>query len=356
MERPPSDPKNRAERENIWSGSVLKTGSILWDTSPCWDTVERCITPLTTGGPDESALGDPLEILLTEWAEQCRKQDGLVILPHFPDPRLENAATIISGNVDGVEMTSWGSLYDGISPYSLADWYRYLNCGYFVAAVGGTDKMGADTAVGTIRTYAKILEGQEFSYDEWKQSVRRGETFVTYGPLLNFTVDGMPMGSRIEMSRNGGTVDINWEVASVTIPMSSVELIVNGEVTEHLEVEPDRATGSWQVKAEKSSWYALLVRGHYPDKPEIITAHSSPVMISIKGSQILSAADALTILEQVEGSLAYLYTIGTRADEVAYKRMRLRLESIHRTLHNRMHQMGRFHRHAPPSDHPEHHA
>jgi hypothetical protein len=86
------------------------------------------ITPLTTGGADESALGDPIETLLTEWAEQCKKQDGIVILPHFPNPRLENAATIVSGNAHGVEMTSWGNLYNGIDPYSLADWYRYLNC------------------------------------------------------------------------------------------------------------------------------------------------------------------------------------------------------------------------------------
>jgi hypothetical protein len=110
------------------------------------------------------------------------------------------------------------------------------------------------------------------------------------------------------------------------------------------------------VKAAKSSWYALLVRGHYSDKPEIITAHSSPVMVIISGTQMISAADAITILEQIEGSLAYLDTIGTRAEERTLKRMRLRLESIHRTLHNRMHQMGHFHRHAPPEDHPEHHA
>ncbi len=314
------------------------------------------ITPLTTGGPDESALGDPVEILLTEWAQQCKKQNGLVILPHFPDPRLENAATIVSGNVDGVEMTSWGNLYYGISPYSLADWYRYLNCGYFVAAVGGTDKMSADTAVGTVRTYARIREDRKFTYDEWKEAVQKGETFVSYGPLMDFTVDGKSMGSRIEMSSNGGTVDISWEVASVTIPMSCVELIVNGEVAEHLTVAPDRAAGNWRVKVNKSSWYALLVRGHYPDKPEIITAHSSPVMIIIQGSQMIAAADAVTILEQIEGALAYLDTIGTRADDKTYKRMRLILVAAHRSVHNRMHQMGHYHRHSPAIDHPEHHS
>jgi hypothetical protein len=312
------------------------------------------ITPLTTGGPDESALGDPIETLLTEWAEQCKKQDGIVILPHFPNPRLENAATIVSGNAHGVEMTSWGNLYNGIDPYSLADWYRYLNCGYFVAAVGGTDKMSAGTAVGTIRTYAKIRDNHEFTFEEWKEAIRLGQTFVSYGPLMNFTVDGKPMGSKIEMSSNGGTVDISWNVASVTVPMTRVELIVNGEITESQEVSPDKGIGNWNKMVDKSSWYALLVRGHYPDKPEIITAHSSPVMINLEGSRMLAAADALTILEQIEGSMAYLDTIGTRADEKTYKRLRLLLESAHRSVHNRMHQMGQFHWHSPLTDHPEH--
>lgn len=316
----------------------------------------RIIAPMTTGGPDESALGDPIEILLTEWARQCKKQGGLVVLPHFPNPRAEHAASIISGDIDALEMTSWGDLYSGINPYSLSDWYRYLNCGYLVAAVGGTDKMSAATAVGTVRTYANISGDQSFTYDAWMEAVRRAETFVTYGPLLEFSVDGQPMGSRIKMTPNGGTVDITWQVASTTVPMTRVELIVNGEIRESVAVDPESASGSWSLKVEKSAWLALLVRGGYADKPEIIAAHSSPVMVEVSGTQMLAAADALTILEQIEGTLAYFNTIGTRADIKAFKRMEMVLESAHRSLHNRMHQQGYFHNHSAVTDHPEHHA
>jgi len=312
------------------------------------------IAPMTTGGPSESALGDPIEVLLTEWARRCKEQGGLVVLPHFPNPRAEQAASIVSGEVDALEMTSWGNLYGGIDPYSLSDWYRYLNCGYLVAAVGGTDKMSASTAVGTVRTYAHIDPSDPFTYQTWMEAVRRAETFVTYGPLLEFAIDGHPMGSRIEMSGNGGTVDVAWQVASVTIPMSRVELIVNGEIRESLAVPPGEKSGHWSVKVEESSWLALLVRGHYADKPEIIAAHSSPVMINIEGSPMLAAADAVTILEQIEGVLAYMDTIGTRADDVAHKRMQLILTSAHRTLHNRMHQLGYYHGHTPVLNHSEH--
>jgi hypothetical protein len=314
----------------------------------------RIIAPMTTGGPDESALGDSIEVLLTEWARQCKKQGGLVVLPHFPQPRAEHAASIVSGDIDALEMTAWGNLYGGIDPYSLSDWYRYLNCGYLVAAVGGTDKMSANTAVGTVRTYARLVPGEPFTYQGWMEAVRRAETFVTYGPLLDFSVDGHPMGSRIEMSRRGGTVDVTWGVASVTVPMSRVELVVNGEIRESMAVPPDQAGGSWSVRVGGSSWLALLVRGHYSDQPEIIAAHSSPVMIRVEGSPMLAAADAVTVLEQIEGALAYLDTVGTRADDIAYKRMRLVLTSAHRALHNRMHQQGTYHGHTPVTNHPEH--
>ena len=51
---------------------------------------------------------------------------------------------------------------------------------------------------------------------------------------------------------------------------------------------------------------------------------------------MLAAADAAVILDQIEGALAYLDTVGTRADAKALKRMRLVLTSAHRSLHNRM--------------------
>ncbi len=309
------------------------------------------IVPMCVGGPDESAIGDPVEMLMMEWAERCRTQGGLVVLPHFPNPRTENAADIVSGAIDAIEMTSWAVLYRGIDPYSLSDYYRYLNCGYFLSAVGGTDKMTARTAVGTIRTYAKIPKEKEFSYETWIETVRSGNTFVTYGPLMEFSVEGKPAGSRIKMSASGGTVDVSWELASVTVPMSRVDLIVNGEIVQSQAVAPDQASGHWTVPIRRSSWMALLVRGHYADQPEIIAAHSSPVMVGVSGSQFYSAADAVTILEQVEGALAYLDTVGTRADERAYKRMRIKLVSAYRQLHNELHKQGHFHQHTSITDH-----
>ena len=253
-------------------------------------------------------------------------------------------------------MTSGGNLYGGIDPYSLSDWYRFLNCGYMTAAVGGTDKMSAGTAVGTVRTYALLDRHQRFTYETWKEAIRRGRTFVTYGPLMEFVVDGKLPGSRIHMRRDGGTVDVTWELASVTVPMTRVELMVNGEIRASRAVNPAHAAGSFRTRLDRSSWIALLVRGRYPfmDR-EMIAAHSSPVTVEVAGTEFGAAADMLTILEQIEGSLAFLDTVGTRAETAAYRRMRMQLIAAHRSIHNRMHHMGCDHLHGPATDHAGHH-
>jgi hypothetical protein len=309
---------------------------------------------MCSGGPDEAALGDPIEVLLTEWARRCRSQGGLVVFPHFPQPRAENAAALVHGDVDAVEMCSIGNEFTGIDPYSLSDWYRYLNCGYFYPAVGGTDKMAATTAVGTVRTYARIPEGRKFTYDSWMEAVRSGNTFVSYGPLMEFRVEGRWPGGQTSMGSGGGSVDVEYELASVTVPMTRADLVVNGEVRESRSIGARRARGHWSVQLDRSSWLALLVRGKHPDCPEIIAAHASPVRVRVGASPFFAPADAVTILEQIEGAMAYLDTVGTRADERARKRMRLVLTSAHRKLHNDMHRRGRDHAHSAVHDHPEH--
>lgn len=310
------------------------------------------ILPLTTGGPDESALGDPIAGTLTKWARRCREQKGVVILPHFPEPRAEGAAAIVLDTIDGVEMTSWGNAYGGLSPFSISDWYRYLNLGYQVPAVGGTDKMSADTAVGLVRTYTKLSD-DIVSYDAWKDAVKSGNTFVTYGPLIDFSVQGKQAGETINLPKGGGTLDVSFTAASVTVPITGVELISNGEIVAQKQFDNvvNTCVGSFSVRIVDSSWLALRVKGKMPDREESIMAHSSTIMVLVDNKKCFKVADAMSVLNQIEGVKAYVNTIGTRAEEQTFKEVMMTLTSAHRELHNRMHNAGLYHDHSVMDNH-----
>ena len=78
-------------------------------------------------------------------------------------------------------------------------------------------------------------------------------------------------------------------------------------------------------------------------------------MVEFSGTRLLAAADALTILEQIEGALAYFNTIGTRAETMA-----LQADADgHGICPPQFTQpdapAGYFHNHSAVTDHPEHH-
>ena len=106
------------------------------------------IHPLCSGGPSESAIGDALDVSMADWAQRCIEQDGLVVLPHAPNPQAERAADIVLGLVHAIEMMTFNPFDTQITPYGLMDWYRYLNLGYQIPVVGGSDKMSARFAAG----------------------------------------------------------------------------------------------------------------------------------------------------------------------------------------------------------------
>src|SRR5438132_11615175 len=131
------------------SASAPSTGSTVLGHMSLLGTRGNPVAPFSASGPEESYLGEPTWVGLSDWADACRERDGLVVIPHFPNPFAEAAASIIMGKVDAVEVRDfhWGVDSEGVRA-----WYRFLNCGYRVAAVGGTDKMSAGVPIGGVRT------------------------------------------------------------------------------------------------------------------------------------------------------------------------------------------------------------
>ena len=222
---------------------------------------------------------------MSDWADRCHEQGGTVIIPHFPLPNGEPAVLIATGRADAVEF-----IVQRPSPH--AEYYRYLNGGYRVPLVGGTDKMSSDVPVGLYRTYAN-LGHEPFSYDAWTRAVRAGRTFLSGGAIMRFEVDGHGVGDTVHLS-GSGTVSVTASAESV-LPIASLQVVQNGEVVASTQ-EPSpvrRLELRAEVRVDGDSWLAARSGGpNYFDGPSHrgpwerrIFGHTSPVYIACGGDE-----------------------------------------------------------------------
>jgi hypothetical protein len=266
------------------------------------------IMPWCTDGPIEAELGAWQETTMSDWADRCHEQGGTVIIPHFPLPNGEPPVLIATGRADAVEMIAQRQIFH-------AEYYGYLNAGYPLPLVGGTDKMSADVPVGLYRTYANLGD-EEFSYEAWCGAVRSGRTFLSAGPLLGFEVEGHGVGDTLRIS-GPGTVSVTATAESL-FPIGCLEIVRNGEVvastddpssSRRLELRAD-------LKIDEDSWIAARCGGPgYWDGPRHrdvwtrgIFAHTSPVYVTC-GREEWSRIDperARVMLELIEAGITRL--------------------------------------------------
>jgi hypothetical protein len=295
------------------------------------------VFPMSAAGPGESYLGDPLWNPLSDWAESCRQREGLVVAVHFPYPAAELAADIVLGRIDAVELYPYGEHF---STLRFLDWYRYLNCGYRLPAVGGTDKMGAYMPVGANRTYA-YLGQDEFSFANFAKAVRHGNTFMTTGPLLFFQVDGQTPGAEIKMSSGGGTVEVKVEAISF-VPFHRLEVVWNGRVVASREETSGtrEMTLTEKVPISGPGWLAARCASRFGPTTAWalgIQAHTSPVYVVAPGQEPFSAPAATYFLTLIDGAENWIKGLATRPDstrlESALKVFADARERLHRKLH-----------------------
>ncbi|MEW6359121.1 MAG: CehA/McbA family metallohydrolase [Planctomycetota bacterium] len=276
------------------------------------------VFPMCCGGPGESWVGDPDFVALAEWARENKRKGGVVIRPHFPYcGHTEDPVPILKGLVDALEIR-----IDRDQGFPVQEWYRYLNCGYRVAAVGGTDKMGAYCALGWLRTYAKLDTNKPFTYDAWGDSVRAGRTISTNGPLLDLTVEGREIGEAISMPTGGGTVEVH-AAAEGFLPLGRLEVVCNGQVAAAADASKGakKLTIRQKIRIGGSGWIAARCSGFAGHPGSYSAAHTSPVYIKCGRTRAFDGPAAEHMLALVEGGIEYLNTLATVFDERSRRRM-----------------------------------
>ena len=104
---------------------------------------------------------------------------------------------------------------------------------------------------------------QKLTYPKWIESVRKGRTFVTTGPMVAFNVDGREPGDEIVLNAKS-KVEISAEVSfdPSRDDLSFIELLQNGSVIERFSriAGASKIAFSIEKYVDRASWFA--VRGY----------------------------------------------------------------------------------------------
>ncbi len=267
--------------------------------------LKQVVEPIYTGFKDTT---NPWDIpSMSAIAHRTHLQGGLVNYTH-PSARLDDlyrgAYTAKGlpiyaalGQIDTMDVMGSNDLP------SSALYHRLLNCGFRLAASAGTDcflNRIRSFLPGGERVYVKT-DGP-LTYAKWIEGLKAGRSFVTNGPMLELSVEGVGIGGQVDVRGRDTKVRVRAR-ASSQYPLDRVEVLHNGKVVAaetpvkgSLTTEIDRS-----IAVERSGWIALRAAGPaVPEvKGELVYAHTSPVYI-LADKPAGSAEDAAYFLAWID--------------------------------------------------------
>lgn len=181
-----------------------------------------------------------------------------------------------------------------------AVWYRLLNLGFRLPAGAGTDATTNYAApirgqAGFDRVYAWVPDWP-LNLEVWLEALKKGRTFATNGPLVEFTLGGHRAGDELHYDRDQPAVPFTARLRSI-VPIGHFEIVCNGHVVRDLTLDAAResADASGTLPLNESGWCVLRAysdKDEYPVLDKYPYATTSPVYVTITGKPQLSPEDA----------------------------------------------------------------
>jgi len=253
---------------------------------------------LTLGGQKPINFPNSYLIYQNFWKE-ARRQKALSGYCHFALRR---------GGEDGIVLDLFDDLLTFIEIVQnergiYQTWYDALNLGFRLTPIAGTDYpcgLTAQVAPGRERFYTRV-EGP-LSYDSWLEGIRRGRTFVTNGPVLEFSVNGKGIGEELVVPAGSRVlVEASVRFDGERDGVAALEIVENGQVIRSFPRtgKTEEIRCRFQHEALETAWLAVRAsgkkRGELPSQrladvqvaPSL--AHSAPIYVTLQNAPGLAA-------------------------------------------------------------------
>lgn len=192
-----------------------------------------------------------------------------------------------------------------------AVWYKLLNLGFKLPAGGGTDATANYAApirgqVGFDRVYVSA-PGWPVNVETWKDDLKKGRTFATNGPLLEFKLGGEMVGSELKFDAAQTAVPFTAKLRSI-VPVDHMEVVCDGKVAQDLKLGEarDSADVSGTIPLQESGWCLLRAwseKAEYPVMDNYEYATTSPVYVTVGGKRAYSKEDADYFLAWIDRTI-----------------------------------------------------
>lgn len=284
-----------------------------------FQNLKHIVWPVSVGGLREGGVDGFDWPWMMHATADARQQGALVTWAHWPYPSYEAPLDFALGRIDSIDLLTTGSPFEhhpvlvdiyklrGVEAWRIAPvdvYYHYLNCGFRIAMSSGSDKMAINPPMGSARTYVRT--DAPLSYDTWIEGIRKGHTFVSTYPLLEFTVNGTGPGDTISFGSKPVEVEIHARATSIE-PYDVLEILHNGKVI--LSAKPGGERHGAEIRRKitlpRGGWLAARAHGRqmlpygatWWKQP--VFAHSSPIYLDAANRPAPARASAQLLLEQL---------------------------------------------------------
>ncbi len=245
---------------------------------------------------------------LNDWiAEEIHRQGGLYGHTHVGNSEVKTLFTERQMALfTPMNIVDFNSILQ--TKLGLDLFYDFLNLGFKMTASAGSDTPYGGT-VGCVRLYAWCGR-REFTPDRWFEALRRGHTFVTTGPMLEFTVDNALPGDEVRL-KPGRPVRVKaraWGRPGASAP-AKLRLVQFGRVLREVEASSAEET-ELRLEAKVDGGFGCWLAAHATGQ-DGSEAHSTPVYVLRDGFRFWDVTQAamliqkqLAVLDEIETAVA----------------------------------------------------
>ncbi len=178
---------------------------------------------------------DTSRYFFTEWvADEIHKAGGMYGHAHMTfngfNVRRDVTTLLPQGKSDFGEVMQIGKLETEL-------YFDFLNLGYSLTAAAGSD-VPFSHGLGEVRLYA-YTGSEQLNTDDWFAAMKKGHTFVSNGPMVDFTVNGELPGTHLVFDEPE-TLDVKLKAYSYPYAgsgLKSIRIWKHGEIIKEIEAD-----------------------------------------------------------------------------------------------------------------------